>query len=342
MNKCLNVANNYLKNIGNFDKSEVITFIDNFNNKIEEYSANGLSSFVLECVEVCLELCVTYEYTEGEVRIRFLKGNLLVLGGQYKNALKSFNRALGKIDTGHKLYTDIKAAAVLVLIYIGQIEDAVNIVGSLLGMENCCDLNFLLSIILKYRYEDELSLELLNRCKVHSNMENLQRVNRLVDLDAVDEAWNLLSGFRTMLADDNDFLVGYTHSIDLLISAKKGLPFDLELIPSVEKQLKFKKSFYHYIAGLINLAEVYFIIGDIDNAFLMLNKAVESRKDLKALDIKIYKLMEELAIAIGDFKKAHDYNSIVSTILKETNSFAISKALRSMSDYLYQGECVVS
>lgn len=342
MNRCCRDANNYLKNSELTNIVELRLFIDNFNVRIENYSTNGLSSFLLGCVELCLELSDTIEYTVGEVTTRWLKGNILSLGGQYKNALKSYNRALKLLDESDKMHGIILGSYALNLSYIGDLSGSINILEHFITSGKPDNIYNILSVILKDRDENELSLSLLNRKSNPNKFDTLQRINRLVDLKQIDKAWNLIDNLSSELGRENLFLVGYTASIVALLTIKRDEEFDSLNIPLILNKLNSHKSFFHYIDGLLNIVEVYIYKKEFDKSNNLLDKILKSKKELTTLDIRIYKLLEFTALKKGDFKLAHECSSKITDIIKSTNTFRINKSLRNMSSYLYQDQLVVS
>jgi tetratricopeptide (TPR) repeat protein len=342
MNRCCRDANNYLKKSELTNIEELRLFIDNFNVRIENYSTNGLSSFLLGCVELCLKLSDTIGYTVGEAKTRWLKGNILSLGGQYKNALKSYNCCLKLLDKSDGMYSDVLESCALNLSYIGDLSGAINLLEDLMISSNSDEFSNVLSVILRDRDENELSLSMLNRNENLNNFVTLQIINRLVDLKKIDEAWDLICNLSSELGQDNLFLVGYTASIVALITVKRGETFDPHNIPLILNKLHSHKSFFHYIDGLLNIAEVYILNNEFDKSATLLGKIIKSKKELTTLDIRIYKLLEITSIKRGDYKLAHDCSSKIIDIIKSTNSYDINKSLRNMSSYLYQEQLITS
>lgn len=342
MNRCCRDAKNYLKKSELTSKEELQLFIDNFNVRIENYSTNGLSSFLLGCVALCLKLSDSIGYTDGEVTTRWLKGNILSLGGQYKNALRSYTCALNLLDESSEMYGVILGSYALNLSYIGDLSASISLIEDLISKGQSHKINNILSVILKDRAENELSLSLLNRNDSLNDFDTLQRINRLVDLKQIEKAWDLIDSFSAGLGQDNLFLVGYTASIVALISIKKGEEFDSENIHIILNKLNSQKSFFHYIDGLLNIAEVYMAKSEFDKSNALLNKILISRKELTTLDIRMYKLLEITSFNLGDYKSAYEYSIKIADLVKSTNSFEINKSLRNISSFLYQDQYVVN
>jgi len=342
MNRCCRDANNYLKKSDLVNLNELEPFINNFNSKIEEYSTNGLSSFLLGSVELCIKLSLSIGYKRGEAETRWLKGNILSMGGQYNSALKSFYRALGLVEYGSNMYELINSSIALNLFYIGDTLSSLNIVRELSKGNESQSLNYILSLILINRGEDQLSSLLLSKTTELPQLDQLNRVSRLLELNKVDLAISLFSIISRGEDLNNIFLEAYAQSLELLINSKLHNDINIELIPEIVNLLKCKTSSYHYIDGILNIAEVFINLDCLEEGFDLLNRATQDKKDLKSLDLRIFRLMEVLSTKQGDFKKAHENYNLVRNIIKSTNSFEITRALRDMSSFLYVDECIVS
>ena len=99
MNSYCRNAKEYLKNIDKIDSKELKDFIDGFNSELTTYSYNGLSSYMLESIEACLNLSKCINYKKGEVVTRWLKSYVLFLGGQYNLSLTSYKKVATIMDS---------------------------------------------------------------------------------------------------------------------------------------------------------------------------------------------------------------------------------------------------
>lgn len=318
MNRCCRDANEYLKKSDIDNPGELRLFIDNFNKKIENYSVNGLSSFLLGSIELCLKLSSTAGYTHGEAITRWLKGNTLSYGGRYKSAVKSYYRALKLVEPSDELYREIEVCLALNLAYIGDIESSVNLLEKF--ADNGCRERLFYPLALIYSHIDrnDVAISLLERDKYNCEYDTLLRVSYLIQENRVQEAFDLICSVECQ--SENDFIDAYKGCLSLLISAKNGNEIDLGVINSLINTLNSKKSYFHYLDGLITLSEVYYITGSINESESLLNRVVQSKKDITLLDLRVLKLRESLYTHIGDFSRAQEISAEIESYKKSFSS----------------------
>lgn len=341
MNKCCRDARSYLEESELVNVDELQEFIDKFNIEIENYSANGLSSYLLSCVELCIKLSGSIGYTKGGVVTKWLKGHALFLGGHYSLARNCFFNALQLLDEKDLEFGAICSSYSLNLAYIGEFNEALKLVERLVNSDAKGWVNYTLSSILKFRNETKLSYSILDRSTKENSLELYSKIDRLLDLNNLTEAKSLLESLNNSIVMDNPFFIGYNTSIKLLINVREGLNANTEEVLLTLDQLGSKKSFYHYIDGLLNLADIYLLSGDYKSCFDLLDKIEGEKRELIILDCRLYRLYEKCSIAEGDFKRAHTYITRLSEISRKCSTFDIDKSLRDMSLYLYNNNYVV-
>ena len=192
MNKCCRDAKSYLKESEIINVDDLQKFIDRFNIEIEHYSVNGISSYLLSCVELCLKLSDSIGYTKGHVVTKWLKGHTLFLGGYYKLAHKSYLNALKMVNEDDLEYGAICSSYSLNLAYIGEFKESLKFVNKLVHSNDKEWASYTLSSILKYRNETELSNSIINRKVEQNNQDIYYKINRVLDLNDLTEAKHLL------------------------------------------------------------------------------------------------------------------------------------------------------
>lgn len=336
MNKCCRDAKSYLEETEVVNIADLQKFIDRFNIEIENYSVNGLSSYLLSCVELCLKLSGSIGYTKGHVVTKWLKGHALFLGGFYKLAHKSYLNALKLVNEDDLEYGAICSSYSLNLAYVGEFEQALSFVEKLINSNAKEWANYTISAILKYRNETKLSQSLIERHNEKNNNNLYYKINRLLDLNDLTEAKTLLECVNKSIIVDNDFFKAYNLTLKILIDLKEGSDTSIKDLDYVLNSLGSKKSFYHYIDGLLNIAEIYLINKDTENCNKLLLKIEIEKRELVILDCRLYKLLEKVSIAKDDFKKAHEYVTRLNEIYKRCTTFDIDKSLREISSFLYE------
>lgn len=335
MNSCCQKAKKYLKNIDDYANSEVRDLVDTFNLKIKDYSKNGISTFLLECLEVCLELSKSIGYRDGEAFTLWLKGEVLFLGGHYLLSLKNYNRSLKLVNKEDSLYFDIKRSLAYTQFCLGDLCKSLEFVSSFAEKGNLDRVNTVLSGILKCRGENELSYSVIGRVESSDPFELLYKINSLLCLNRVEDAEKLLIESEISLLADDDFFNGYIETLKLRIMLYRGDKLDLVSLESLEAELLKKRSFYHYVDGILNIAEIYIKSGNLKKGEQLLTAIKRDKRDLKVLDCRLYKLLEQLCLEVNDYKGAYNNSSVFSGIIKDRNDFYIGKYLRDLSPYLY-------
>lgn len=342
MNSCCKKAKKYLKNIDDCDHNHLIEFINEFNIKIKDYSNNGISTYLLECIEVCLELSKSIDYLRGEALTRWLKGHVLFLGGQYSLSLDSYKRSMKLIDVNDSGYDDICRSYAYNLYCIGNLSKSLESITPIIKSGDTTKINTLLSGILKCRGEDELSYSVMGRVDSLDFFEGIEKVHSLLCLNKVEDAEKILDSIKPLLPENDTFFEAYLATLNARLELYRDNSADVEDLENLISALSSKKSFYHYVDGLLNIAELFIAAGKVDDAREVLQKIEGDKRDLKALDCRLYKLMEKTCLECQDFKGAYDNNIIFSNIIKERNSFDVDKSLRFLSTYLYKGEALTS
>lgn len=341
MNSCCQKAKKYLKNIEEFDEKEIALFVDNFNRKIKEYSDNGISTFLLECIEVCLELTKSINYSYGEALTRCLKGHLLFQGGQYCLSLKSYKKSITLLSESDPEYSDLCNRYAYNLYCLGDLSKSLEIITSVLQSGNASRVNFLLSGILKCRGENELAFSVMNS-DFTDYIEGMQKVHSLLCLNKVEEAERLFLEVHYYIPKEDDFYSAYLETVKARLQSYKNEDVEVELLGDHINALGSKKSFYHYVDGLLNIAEVYIKSGDFERGRRVLETIKSDKRELKALDCRLYKLLELSCLEAKDYEGAYINSCNYTKVLSERNNFDVDKSLRHLTSFLYSDENLVS
>lgn len=341
MNKYCTDAKNYLKKVDEINVGELQIFIDEFNDELEKYSYNGISSYLLECIEVCLKLTVAAGYKRGEVLTRWLKGHVLFIGGQYSLSIKSYQKAVSLLSDKDPRYEAICGSYALNLFCIGELSKSLEVIVPIIKSGDYNTANIILSTILTCRGEDVLSCSLMDRDISSDQNKIFQKIHSLLCLKRVDEAEELLDSVIKTLQTDNTFFYNYCESIKMRISVLRDEIFDVEHLGHIKHGLDSKKSFYHFIDGYLNLAEAYLFAGKLDEASDILDFVKNGKRQLTAFDCRLHKLLEQLCLKSEDFQGAYANSTIFSDIIRKRNSYDVDRTLRSITSYLYQDRSCV-
>ncbi|OQY36540.1 MAG: hypothetical protein B6229_09790 [Spirochaetaceae bacterium 4572_7] len=179
MSKYSKDAQNYLEKVNEIDVTELKAFIDRFNTHLEKYILNGLSSYFLENIEICLKLSKSINYRRGEVLTRRLKGYVLSLGGQYQLSLKSYKKALSLLNQDDPEYGDICCSYAFNYYCIGEFDKSLDLILPVVKDGDVKRVNYILSYILKLRGEDFLSYDIIDNCKNLNNLDIFYKVNMM-------------------------------------------------------------------------------------------------------------------------------------------------------------------
>ncbi len=335
MNRYCRDAKNYLKKVNEIEFSELANFIDDFNCELENYSLNGLSSYLLCSIEVCLKLANSIGYKKGEVLTRWLKGYVLFLGGQYDLSIKSYNQAISMIHVDDEEYTTVCYSYALNLFYIGEFAKSLELIVPVIKTGDFQRVNHILSHILKSRGEKLLSYSVLEGEEIQDHLTRFHNINSLIDLNRIDEAEFLLNELDNTVLIHSDFFTGYKLSISFRISAKRGEELDLDLLRTIPELLKSKNSFYHYIDGLLNVSEVLMFLDEHILAQKLLVEIKDDKGLLTALDCRLYKLLEKNCLGCNDFEGAYKYVYLFSETIKNRTTFDIDRSLRDLTSFMY-------
>lgn len=306
MNRCCRDAKNYLIDSSEISIDELKSFIDKFNIEIENYSSNGLSSYLLNCVELSLRLSESIGYKRGEVVTRWLKGHALFLGGKYRLAEKCYRSALNLLEVDNPIYGAICSSYSLNMAYIGDFSRALELLEQLVAEGENRWVNHTLAVILKFREEKALSQALLQREIATSNYDQFCKIDRLLESNGMSDAKEQLqtiSNSENLI--DNDFFHAYSDTLRALIKVQTSVDttVDDSVIEDIMAKLGKKNSFYHYIDGLLNIAELYLTTGDYIRSIHLLELIVSEKRELIVLDCRLYSLMESCYRKLGDSER---------------------------------------
>lgn len=317
MNRCYREAKNLLNSSEDINSEDLKHFIDKFNIKIENYSFNGLSSYLLSCVELSLQLAGVIGYTKGEVVTRWLKGHALFLGGYYSLADKSFKTALMLAENHNILYGALSSSYALNKAYIGDFEESLNIIEKLVLKGDVEWSRLTLSSILKFKQNKDMAYRVLepqNKKEDSIGYDAFCKVSRLLDLNNMEEAKESLALINNVILEDNEFYSGYRESIHQLISARNGSLITDDNIENILKKLNFKYSFYHYIDGLLNISEIYLISNELEKCTHLLEIIISEKKELVLLDNRLYSLLSKCYKLLGDNELYSKYSKILENL----------------------------
>ncbi|MGL1891528.1 MAG: hypothetical protein OCD02_07875 [Spirochaetaceae bacterium] len=341
MNQCCKDAEVYLKNTNITDFVELQLFINKFNSVIEDYAQNGLSSYLLGGIELCLKLSRSIGYVQGEAKTKWLKGHVLFIGGLYRLALKSYTYANSILNKDDSDIASFYSSYALNLVCGGEVEKSLELVKWLIDNGYGNQASPIISYILQYQGEPQLSFSIIDRIKEDSNLNNFRKIKSLIELNRIEEANTLLCD-RAQNSENNCFMSAYINSLDYLIKVKKGEVIDQEVLETVVSNLKRKNIFFYYIEGLLNIAEVFSELDELNKATAILNIVKYNRKDLVTLDYRLFKLLEIVKLKQEDYKGAYKYSSLATEIVKNRTTFNIDRSLRGMADFLYPTKSLVS
>ena len=336
MNKYCKDAQSYLKNINETDVTELEAFIDRFNNYLEKYTLNGLSSYLLGSIEICLKLSKSICYKKGEVLTRWLKGYVLSLGGQYQLSLKSYKKAISLLNTDDPEYGTVCCSYAFNYYCIGEFGKSLDLILPVIKTGDAKRVNYILSYILKSRGESLLSYNILDGSESSNNLDIFYKVNSLIGLNRLDDAEDNLIRAELQIPSDDIFFSGYSQSIKARISNLRGDLATQDSINTILEKLSGRRSLYHYIDGLLNVAELYIGLGDVGSAKVLLNGVKEVKGELKILDSRMYKLFELACLKKDDYQGAYGYKKMFSESVKCINTFIIDKNLRDVTEFLYK------
>ncbi len=249
-------ARAYLKKI-DVDNSEIIEFIDRYNVKLSSYTKNGLSSYILECIEISIKLSRRANYSYGEALARTLRGDILSYGGQYKLAIKSYT-SVSSLITNKEL--------------IALIEDKICFNRVCIG-ESAEDLD--------YKYElideniDSIEKYLILSSLIRDNIENKDFFNKaIIRLAEFTEGCSCI-------------IKAHIDSLKCLSLREKNIG---DRIGSIFNVFDKKEFFILYIDGMLNIAETFLKINLVENAEKLLNIIKDEKRELKLFDNKIEEL----------------------------------------------------
>lgn len=336
MNRYCIDAKNYLKKIDEFDISELKKFIDEFNNELEKYSYNGISTYLLECIEICLKLSVAVGYKRGEVLTRWLKGHVLFMGGQYNLSLNSYKKSVSQLNDKDPEYETICGSYALNLFCIGELSKSLEVIVPLIKSGDYTAANLILSTILNCRGEELLSYSVMDKEITTDYNQTFQKIHSLLCIRRVDEAETLLNSIIKYINMDNTFYKSYCESIKVRISILRNQSVDYDNLIYIKHGLDSKKSFYHFIDGCLNLAEAFLYVGNVDEAVDILNSVKDGKRQLTAFDCRLHKLLEQACLKSEDFKGAYTNSAIFSDIIRKRNSYDVDRTLRSITTFLYK------
>ena len=336
MSKYSKDAQNYLEKVNEIDVTELKAFIDRFNTHLEKYILNGLSSYFLENIEICLKLSKSINYRRGEVLTRRLKGYVLSLGGQYQLSLKSYKKALSLLNQDDPEYGDICCSYAFNYYCIGEFDKSLDLILPVVKDGDVKRVNYILSYILKLRGEDFLSYDIIDNCKNLNNLDIFYKVNSLIDLNRLGNAEDILNKAEQQISPNDVFFSGYSQSIKARIANLRGDLATQETINTILDKLSGRRSMYHYIDGLLNIAELYISLGDVGSAKVLLNSIKEVKGELQILDKRMYTLLELSCLKKDDYQGAYGYKKMSSDFMKCINTFVIDRNLRDVTEFLYK------
>lgn len=340
MNRCCRDAKNYLAEKNIVDKEEIERFIDKFNFEINNYSVNGISSYLLSSLELCIKLSDSIDYTKGYIVTNWIKAHTLFLGGYYQLADKSFSDAFKYVDSNDLEYYSICSSYALNLAYIGKFEESLNYVGILIKNNYPCWASYILLTIIKYRNEGILSGE---SSDFNNGEESIShKIDKIDNINSLTEVKSIFGCFYKYYIDDNQFFDSFKKSETVLEESRGGTFTSNDLLESIKIGLSNKNSFYHYIKGLLNIAEVYILKNDYDNGYKTLINIEAEKRDLIIFDCKLYKLLEKVSAALGNFKEAHIYLYKLDSIADSYTMLTIDEKLKETSELMYNTSGFVS
>ncbi len=342
MNKCCRDAKNYLKNVEEYDVKYIESFIDDFNRKLKIYSINGLSSYLLNCIELCLKLSKSIKYLKGEVYTKWIKGNVLFLGGRYTFACRCYTYVLNNINKDDSVYNEIVKDHIVNLIHKGDLESALDIMKRLIEEDSSISLEYPVALILLLRGEKELTTMVISNSSNLSVYDYLVILYNSIKYGDINDAEKNIKILKDSLTLSNSFIDGYLESIEILLDSKFSRNISEERVQMVINRLNGRNSFFHFIDGLLNISEVYINLGDLEKGQRLLNQISKIKNELTILDTRIMQLSELLAIKCEDYKNAFEFRQCYDNLLKEYKTFEIDKSLREISPYLYNRELIIS
>lgn len=334
MNRCCRDAKSYLADSSEISSEELKSFIDEFNIKIENYSSNGLSSYLLNCVELSLRLSESIGYKKGEVVTRWLKGHALFLGGKYKLAEKSYISALALLEIDNPIYGAICSSYALNMAYIGDFSRSLELMERLIEGGEKRWVAYTLSVILKFREERVLSGTLLQREMATSNYDQFCRVDRLLEINNLTDAKDQLKAISESDLIENDFFHAYSDTLRALIKVKDGGVVTDDVVEDILIKLNSKSSFYHYIDGLLNIAELYLTSGDLIRSVHLLELIISEKRELVVLDCRLYRLMESCYQKLGDDDKLQVSKDRLDSLSRCCSSQDVDQKLDKMTSML--------
>lgn len=269
------------------NKEELIKFIDKFNNKLNEYSYNGLSSYFLESVEVSIKLSRSVSYNFGEAFGRLVKGNTLATSGQYSLAIASFRKGLCLLESDSQLRNNLYLKLIINLLIVGREDEALEYLESL----------------------KELSTDHFNLANIFYNQHFGTAQGEFTIPVAIKDIFfenyfTLSSMFKNSIGDDklsNSVLEAIERSmdrsscnIDIHLESLKCLSLKRdnigERVKEIIAQFNKREFFVLYIDGLLNIAETLIKFNLPDNASNLLSIIETEKREVSIFNPRLEEL----------------------------------------------------
>lgn len=286
MNCLCSQARSYLQ-ANERNETEITNFLDKYINELNSYTNNGLSSYMLECVEVAIKLSKSISYREGEGASRIIKGNFLSNGGQYKLAIRSFKLGIQQVDRSSKYYPDAVVKVVFSLVITGN-ESMINDYLTMLEDHYPNEYNKCLSFINLYNHEVENSRSSYIPAEVKSLEDYLllseNYKNQIAD---VIRSESLLGALDNSKDIHNCTVLAHLESLKCLSLRMDNIA---DKINEIFSSFNSKDFFILYIDGLLNIVETFIKFNLPDNAFKLLGIVLEEKREITLFDSRINEL----------------------------------------------------
>lgn len=288
MNCLCSEARAYLKS-SNINENEIKTFIDKYNNELNKYTKNGLSSYILECVEVAIKLTRLVNYKEGEIFSRIIRGDVLSNGGHYKLALKSYEFAYNKLSDDDLNYKNILVKLVFSYLIIGDNKRVTELLDFMKSdykdVYDECDI-FVSQYIVKKSDDDRspgIDFHKVDSIEKYLTLSGLYK-NYIKD---IQNSELILKELMTFLNDTNCTVSAHIESLKCLSLRQDNIA---TRINSIFNNFDKKEFFILYIDGLLNIVETFIQFNLPDNAFKLLNIVIDEKREVKLFDSRINEL----------------------------------------------------
>lgn len=288
MNCLCSEARAYLKS-NDINENEIRIFIDKYNNELNIYTKNGLSSYILECVEVAIKLSKLVRYKKGEYFSRVIRGNILSNGGHYFLALKSYEYVHNNLLSSDSLYKTVLIKLVFTYLIIGEGQKALELLEQIKSdfedVYNECNI-----FVSQYIVDNSdlntvpgIDLKKMDSIEDYLTLSGLYK-NNIKDIKSSELILNNLS---TFLSDSNCTVSAHIESLKCLSLRQDNIA---TRINNVFNNFNKKEFFILYIDGLLNIVETFILFNLPDNAFKLLNIVIDEKREVKLFDARINEL----------------------------------------------------